>query len=263
MSGHSSRSTEDIGWHFGTVVDGNKKQVQCKFCAKIIKGGITHLKQHLAHKTGDVAPCPQVSAEVKRDMNKLLQEFKEKKKEKVRRTRDLEEEITRSITQIDVDDDDDDDEQLAYGRYISRQQQQFDHEQQAFRASRGAFYNEGGSSQAFMRRSATVREGGSKGKGPAFTPLSTPAERLKAVEVELEKDRSRTKQAKVNSSWLKTAKKKLLKAWGSWAIDNNQPFTVVDSIYTNPLTETIREVGGDVRVLSSYELVEIYLPEAW
>jgi len=57
--------------------------------------------------------------------------------------------------------------------------------------------------------------------------------------------------------------KKLLKSWGSWVIDNNQPFTVVDSIYTNSLMETIREVGGDVRVLSSYELVEIYLPEAW
>jgi len=111
MSGHSSRSTKDVGWHFSTTIDGNKKQVQHKFCGKTIKGGITHLKQHLAHKTGDVIPCPQVSADAKRDMNKLLQEFKEKKTKKVRRTRDLEEEITRSITQID----DDDDEQLAYG----------------------------------------------------------------------------------------------------------------------------------------------------
>ena len=30
---------------------------------------------------GDVAPCPEVSTEVKRDMNKLPQEFKEKKKQ--------------------------------------------------------------------------------------------------------------------------------------------------------------------------------------
>jgi len=90
MSGHSNRSTEDMGWHFGIAVDGNKNQVQCKFYGKIIKGGITRSKQHLAHKTGDVAPCFEVSAEVKRDMNKLLQEFKEKKKDKVRRTRDLE-----------------------------------------------------------------------------------------------------------------------------------------------------------------------------
>ena len=46
-----------------------------------------------------------MSAKVKRDMNKLLQEFKEKKKDKVRRTRDLEQEIARSINRIDVDED--------------------------------------------------------------------------------------------------------------------------------------------------------------
>ena len=61
---------------------------------------------------------------------------------------------------------------------------------------------------------------------------------------------------------MKTAKKKLMKAFGSWVIDNNQPFTVVDSIYTNPLLDTIREVGRDVRAPSSYELAEIYLLEA-
>ncbi|KAJ8449976.1 hypothetical protein Cgig2_029338 [Carnegiea gigantea] len=220
MSGHSSRSTEDVGWHFGTAVDGNKKQVWCKFCGKIIKGGITRLKQHLTHKTGDVASCPEVSAEVKRDMNKLLQEFKEKKKDNVRRTRDLEQEIARSINRIDVDEEDDeDDDQLAFARYQSLQQHQLHHDQQVFRASRGRFYDEGGSSQAtqaLMRRSATVQEDGS-GKGVmAFTPLSTPAERLKAVKIDLEKGRTRTKQSKVNSSWMTTAKKKLMKAFGRY-----------------------------------------------
>ena len=90
MLGHSNRSSEYIGWCFCTTIDGNKKQIQCKFCSKVIKGGITRLKQHLARKTGDVAPCPDVSANVKRDMMKLLQDYKEKKKQKVRITRDLE-----------------------------------------------------------------------------------------------------------------------------------------------------------------------------
>ncbi|KAJ8420576.1 hypothetical protein Cgig2_019034 [Carnegiea gigantea] len=258
MSEHSSRSTEDVGWHFGIAVDGNKKQVQCKFCGKIIKGEITCLKQHLAHKTGDVAPCPEVAAEVKRDMNKLLQEFKEKKTDKIRRTRDLEQEIARSINRIDVDEDDDedeDDDQLAFARYQSLQQHQLHHDQQVFRASRGRFYDEGGSTQATqarMRRSATVREGGS-GKGVmAFTHLSTLAERLKVVKIDLEKGQTRTKQSKVNAGWMKAAKKKLIKAFGSWVIDNNQSFTVFDSIYTNPLLDTIREVGRDVRAPRYY-----------
>ena len=71
-------------------------------------------------------------------MNKLLQEFKEKKKDKVRRTRDLEQEIARSINRIDVDEEDDeDDDQLAFARYQSQQQHQLHHDQQVFRASRG------------------------------------------------------------------------------------------------------------------------------
>ncbi|KAJ8433585.1 hypothetical protein Cgig2_012598 [Carnegiea gigantea] len=189
-------------------------------------------------------------------MNKLLQEFKEKKKDKVRRTRDFEQEITRSINRIHVDEDDDeDDDQLAFARYQSLQQHQLHHDQQVFRASRGRFYDEGRSSQATqapMRRSATVRKGGFRKGVMAFTPLSTPAERLKAVEIVLEKGRTRTKQSKVNASWMKTAKKKLIKAFASWLIDNNQPFIVVDSIYTNPLLDTIRKVGRDVRALRYY-----------
>ncbi|KAJ8441012.1 hypothetical protein Cgig2_021376 [Carnegiea gigantea] len=182
-------------------------------------------------------------------MNKLLQELKEKKIDKVRRTRDLEQEIARSINRIDVDEDDDEDnDQLAFARYQSLQQHQLRHDQQVFRASRGRFYDEVGCSQATqapMRRSFTVWEGGSGKAVMAFTPLSTPTERLKAVQIDLEKGRTRTKQSKVNASWMKTTKKKLIKAFGSWVIDNNQPFTVVDSIYTNPLLDTIREVDRD------------------
>jgi len=51
-----------------------------KICPK--PSDITRLKQHLAHKTGDVAPCPDVFVEVKRDMMKLLQDYKEKKRPK-------------------------------------------------------------------------------------------------------------------------------------------------------------------------------------
>ena len=52
---------------------------------------------------------------------------------------------------------------------------------------------------------------------------------------------------------------------GIWKLGNryhNVPFAVVDSIYTNPLLETIREVGPDVRAPSSYELSNVFPPEA-
>ncbi|KAJ8435434.1 hypothetical protein Cgig2_012555 [Carnegiea gigantea] len=40
----------------------------------------------------------------------------------------------------------------------------------------------------------------------------------------------------------RAAKNKMIKAFGSWVIDTNVPFTVVDSVYTNPHLETIREI---------------------
>ncbi|KAJ8434642.1 LOW QUALITY PROTEIN: hypothetical protein Cgig2_032920 [Carnegiea gigantea] len=209
-------------------------------------GGITRLKQHLAHKTGDITPYPDVSADVKRDMMKLLQDYKEKKRQKTRITRDLEDEITRSFNRDDyVDDEEEDDAQLAHARYQSLEQHRFKHDQRVYRASKGINYDEGGSSRPpsvpQMRRSATVRETSSRGsRDMAYEQMSTPAVRFRAIEVELEKDRIRTKQSKVNSSWLKAAKNKLIKAFGSWVIDTNVPFTVVDYVYTNPLLETIR-----------------------
>ncbi|KAJ8431783.1 LOW QUALITY PROTEIN: hypothetical protein Cgig2_026660 [Carnegiea gigantea] len=191
---------------------------------------------------------------------KLLTEYKEKKRQKTKIARDLEDEITRSFNHNDyVDDEEEEDAQLAHARYESLEQHRFEHEERVYRASRGAHVDEGGSSRPSsvpqMHRSATVRESSSRGsRDMAYEQMSTPAARLRAIEVELEKDRTRTKQLKVNTSWLKAAKNKMIKAFGSWVIDTNVPFTVVDSIYTNPLLETIREVGPDVKAPSSYEL---------
>ncbi|KAJ8430037.1 LOW QUALITY PROTEIN: hypothetical protein Cgig2_016822 [Carnegiea gigantea] len=84
------------------------------------------------------------------------------------------------------------------------------------------------------------------------------AARLRVVKLELEKDQTRTKQSKVNSSWLKAAKNKMIKPFGSWISTCRK--TVVDFVYTNSLLETIREVSPDVRA-PSYELSDIYLPE--
>ncbi|KAJ8426570.1 hypothetical protein Cgig2_021334 [Carnegiea gigantea] len=126
-------------------------------------------------------------------MMKLLQDYKDKKRQKQGSLRAMEDEITRSFNRNDyVDDEEEEDAQLGHARYRSLEQH-----------------------------------------------------RLRAVEVELEKNRTRMKQSKVNSSRLKAAKNKMIKAFGSWVIDTNVPFTVVDSIYTNMLHETIREVSPD------------------
>ncbi|KAE8712652.1 hypothetical protein F3Y22_tig00110239pilonHSYRG00274 [Hibiscus syriacus] len=55
--------SDDYGLRWGEPVDGHRNNVRCEFCDKVIKGGITRLKEHLPAKKGNVAPWPNVSAE--------------------------------------------------------------------------------------------------------------------------------------------------------------------------------------------------------
>ncbi|KAL4281653.1 hypothetical protein GQ457_03G010240 [Hibiscus cannabinus] len=50
----SAARSDDYGWRWGEVVEGSRNNVKCKFCGKILTGGITQLKEHLAAKKGNV-----------------------------------------------------------------------------------------------------------------------------------------------------------------------------------------------------------------
>ena len=62
----------DPAWQHGVDVDGKKSKIKCNYCGKVITGGITRLKEHLAHKTGNVAKCTKVSPELKKEMQAFL-----------------------------------------------------------------------------------------------------------------------------------------------------------------------------------------------
>ncbi|XP_024463244.1 uncharacterized protein LOC112328478 isoform X1 [Populus trichocarpa] len=56
----------DPGWAHGTMVNGGRQKIKCKYCHKIfLGGGISRLKQHLAGERGNVTPCEEVPEEVK------------------------------------------------------------------------------------------------------------------------------------------------------------------------------------------------------
>ncbi|MBA0626411.1 hypothetical protein Godav_004082 [Gossypium davidsonii] len=55
--------SNDIGWHFGTSVPNTKGNVIYKLCDKVVKGGITRFKEHIAYITVNVALCPNVIGE--------------------------------------------------------------------------------------------------------------------------------------------------------------------------------------------------------
>ncbi|PPR92606.1 hypothetical protein GOBAR_AA28068 [Gossypium barbadense] len=81
--------SNDIGWHFGTLVPNAKGNIICKLCGKVVKGGITRFKEHITHKTGNVAPCPNVTGVIRESMMNVLKESNTKKTDKKRRKDDL------------------------------------------------------------------------------------------------------------------------------------------------------------------------------
>jgi hypothetical protein len=62
---NASGNRLDVGWQHGIDVDKNSRKVLCKYCQKIISGGIFRFKQHLACIRKDVEPCQQVPENVK------------------------------------------------------------------------------------------------------------------------------------------------------------------------------------------------------
>ncbi|XP_042449877.1 uncharacterized protein LOC122034629 [Zingiber officinale] len=67
----------DPGWKHGIAVDENPKKVQCKYCQKVINGGIYRLKHHLAGTQKDVGACKAVSDDVRKEMWKIISSLQE------------------------------------------------------------------------------------------------------------------------------------------------------------------------------------------
>ena len=51
---NSSSNRLDVGWQHDIDIDKNSRKVQCKYCQKIISGGIFYFKHHLACTRKDV-----------------------------------------------------------------------------------------------------------------------------------------------------------------------------------------------------------------
>ncbi|PWA93713.1 zinc finger, BED-type [Artemisia annua] len=88
------RNSNDVGWEFGVLVDPNKMdRVQCKLCNKVLSGGISRLKQHVAGIIGNTTPCPKSTNEQKTICRNAINEVKRKKKSKEDDDRALREEV--------------------------------------------------------------------------------------------------------------------------------------------------------------------------
>jgi hypothetical protein len=101
------RNSDDVGWEYGVLVDGNNKdKVKCKLCDKEMRGGIHRLKQHLAHEGKNVKKCtartPQAT-EAKEKCKKALADAKRKREEKTVRELEIREEV--HVSRVGADSD--------------------------------------------------------------------------------------------------------------------------------------------------------------
>ncbi|MBA0776154.1 hypothetical protein Gotri_011195, partial [Gossypium trilobum] len=130
--------SDDYGWRWGEPVEGNHNNVKCRFCGRMIKGGITQLKEHLAAKKENVARCPHVSVEVRKAIAQQLLEYRIEKAAKQRRKEELEERI-RLGDRGDYGNSggDDDDDELTITRRESMRSQVEWEERQCRRARTG------------------------------------------------------------------------------------------------------------------------------
>lgn len=69
---NASGSRTDPGWEHGYDVVGNSRKVKCKYCDKIVNGGIFRFKHHLACTRRDAEPCISVPDDVKKKMLSLV-----------------------------------------------------------------------------------------------------------------------------------------------------------------------------------------------
>ncbi|XP_010461197.1 PREDICTED: uncharacterized protein LOC104741953 [Camelina sativa] len=81
------RNSGDVGWEYGTLYDPkNPDRVKCKLCGKAMGGGVYRIKEHIAHRKGNVSSCPRSTKEDQSKCMKAILEAKNKKRRMNRET---------------------------------------------------------------------------------------------------------------------------------------------------------------------------------
>ncbi|KAG8487093.1 hypothetical protein CXB51_020676 [Gossypium anomalum] len=243
--------SNDIGWHFGTPVPNTKGNIICKLCGKVVKEGISRFKEHIAHKTGNVAPCPNVTGVIRESMMNILKESKTKKIDKKRRKDEF-------LSQLREDEDEHEEfiDEVSAIRQATRESIQSQHEwhrREEFRQSTGGWnniYEEGRSSHGSAREYHRERTSKSIPSESEFT--------LRGAIPELARSKS-SKQPKVSDSILKTFRKKIGEGVSKLLIYERLPFQLASSPWFYNLIQVSTEVGQGVKLPTPYEISDVYL----
>ncbi|MQL78146.1 hypothetical protein Taro_010554, partial [Colocasia esculenta] len=258
----SNPPSADPAWAHGIIVDMARRKVKCKYCNRVLSGGVWRLKQHLAGIKGEVAPYSRVYAEVRIQFCQYMKEKETSKANISRRRQEIREELSapprrsvdlpRGRQTIDLDDD---------------EEEQF---RRASQASRRSFTKED-----YLRRIGHhLGQGsghGSSGQGSSSGRMST---NIPEVPVDIPRDgdprvgpldpfltRRREKQPSISAAFknLKICKEKIGRATSRWFFFNSIPANAAKGPYYESMIKTIGEVGKGVESPTSYEIYNKYM----
>ena len=237
-------SKHDIGWEHAEPVGGNRRTPKCKYCGKVIHRGITRLKQHIAHISGQVEGCRSVPLEVSQSIRLYMSNASS---EKIRMS-SLNEEHFHEIDEADFDEV----EEVEMTDFERRQKKH------AMRESRHVFeegrqgHERGGTSSqpcsiGIKRgsiRSFSVREG-------ANIPI-------KGIDPYM----FRSKQKSIKSMFSAEGAKKVGKAISKFFLFNGIPSNAANSKpYYQSMIDTIAETGPGIKGPTGYQIGNAFLEE--
>ncbi|KAK8491692.1 hypothetical protein V6N12_027532 [Hibiscus sabdariffa] len=260
--------SDDYGWRWGEAVEGSRNNVKCKFCERIITGGITRLKEHLAGKTGNVKACECVSSEVRKNIAEQLKEYQKEKSVRQRRKEELEERIKLGDHGDYGDSDDEEDELTIARRESIRSRHEWEERQhQRARTGQDSVYEPGGgsSSASQLFRTFSVRKPAGTGRSERehrWTNFDSPGAKLANMDPVLERSKS-SKQPKLTTSFLKNAKAKLGRAISKLILHEALPARIAESPFLPPVLQVAAEFGKSVKGPSAYEVTGVYLDEEY
>ncbi|KAK8579865.1 hypothetical protein V6N12_070168 [Hibiscus sabdariffa] len=260
--------SDDYGWRWGEAVEGSRNNVKCKFCERIITGGITRLKEHLAGKTGNVKACECVSSEVRKNIAEQLKEYQKEKSVRQRRKEELEERIKLGDHGDYGDSDDEEDELTIARRESIRSIHEWEERQhQRARTGQDSVYEPGGgsSSASQLFRTFSVRKPAGTGRSERehrWTNFDSPGAKLANMDPVLERSKS-SKQPKLTTSFLKNAKAKLGRAISKLILHEALPARIAESPFLPPVLQVAAEFGKSVKGPSAYEVTGVYLDEEY
>ncbi|MQL95466.1 hypothetical protein Taro_028132 [Colocasia esculenta] len=224
---HSSSNppSTDPAWAHGIVVDMARRKVQCKYCDRVLSGGIFRLKQHLAGIKGEVAPCSRVPAEVRMQFCQYMKEKETSKANTSRRRQQIREDLS-APPRRSVD--------LPRGRQFFDLDQ--DEEEQFRRASEAS--RRSNAEEDYLRRTGRhVGQGsghGGSGQGSSSAGMSS---NIPEVPVDIPRDgdprvgpidpfltRRREKQPSISAAFknLKICKEKIGRATSRWMVASEE-----------------------------------------